>query len=167
MDKSRYGYVQSKHRCLQLKCSKCPHPSHRVSGLPHCNQGAEGEFQFPGAALHPYLTQSLGNRCRFQSLVVQYGQVDIDANQYREAAAKRVGLTIPDRVPLEAQDYASKYDLASKLSQLKGVAGLKAQLYGIESVLPKKSGASSSTSAAGKKTHQSKASGPSLEDILK
>ena len=102
---------------------------------------------------------------RSQSLVVQYGQVDIDATQYREAAAKRVGLTIPDRVPLEAQDYASKYDLASKLSQLKGVAGLKAQLYGIDSVLPKKSSSGSSKSSS--PASQQKTSGPSLEDMLK
>lgn len=106
-----------------------------------------------------------------QSLVVQYGQVDIDATQYREAAAKRVGLTIPERVPLEAQDYASKYDLASKLSQLKGVAGLKAQLYGIESVLPKKkpaAAAAQDTPTGGTaQPSGSASSGPSLEDMLK
>ena len=120
---------------------------------------------------HPFpaSTVSYVSFVYLQSLVVQYGQVDIDASQYREAAAKRVGLTIPDRVPLEAQDYASKYDLASKLSQLKGVAGLKAQLYGIESVMPKRAGKAAGAAAAGKEHAADKApsTGPSLEDMLK
>ena len=78
-------------------------------------------------------------------------------------------MTIPDRVPLESQDYASKYDLASKLSQLKGVAGLKAQLYGLESVIQKraapKGAKAAPTSAA--KADQGPNAGLSLEDMLK
>lgn len=80
--------------------------------------------------------------------------MDIDSKAYREAAAARVGLTIPDKVPLQAQDYAAKYELATKMTKLKGVAGLKAQLYGLESVLP---------DSASKKAE----SGSSFDDLLR
>ena len=75
-----------------------------------------------------------------QELLVQFGQVNIDSKAYREAAAARVGLSIPSQVPLQSQDYAAKYDLASKLTKLKGVQGLKAQLYGLDAVMAGKGG---------------------------
>lgn len=78
--------------------------------------------------------------------MVQFGQMDIDSKVYRKAAAARVGLAIPEQAPLQSQDYAAKYDLASKLSKLKGVQGLKAQLYGLDAVMAGKGG--SATTAA-------------------
>jgi hypothetical protein len=83
-----------------------------------------------------------------QGLVAQLGQVDIDSPEYRAAAARRVGLAIPDRLPLKESDPVSRYDVAAKLSQLKGVAGMRAQLYGIDAVLGTKRPAPASSDAA-------------------
>lgn len=69
-----------------------------------------------------------------QGLLSKHGQVDIDSPEYREAAAQRVGVKIPDRLPLRQVDHVSKYDLANKVNKMKGIAGMKAQLYGINDI---------------------------------
>lgn len=69
-----------------------------------------------------------------QKLLSQHGQIDIDSQEYREAAAQRVGVKIPDRLPLREVDHVSKYDLANKVNKMKGIAGMKAQLYGINEI---------------------------------
>eukprot|EP01138_Halocafeteria_seosinensis_P006387 gb/GECG01006529.1/.p1 GENE.gb/GECG01006529.1/~~gb/GECG01006529.1/.p1 ORF type:complete len:231 (+),score=19.43 gb/GECG01006529.1/:1-693(+) len=69
-----------------------------------------------------------------KKLLSQHGQIDIDSQEYREAAAQRVGVKIPDRLPLREVDHVSKYDLANKVNKMKGIAGMKAQLYGINEI---------------------------------
>lgn len=64
-----------------------------------------------------------------QRLLEAYAGVEVDSSEYRKAAARRVGLTIPERVPLSVSDVASKYDLSARLGVAGGVKGLKAQLY--------------------------------------
>jgi hypothetical protein len=99
-----------------------------------------------------------------QRLVGRYGQVDIDAEDYRNAAAQRVGLAMPDRVPLQdPKDYAGKYDIAARLSQLKGVAGMKAQLYGA-AAFNLDSGATTAAATATSGADESVA-GSSLADV--
>jgi hypothetical protein len=66
-----------------------------------------------------------------QRLVEAYSGLDIDSPHYRKAAALRVGLRIPEAAPLEsAEDVRTKYDLSGKLGTARGVAGLRAQLFG-------------------------------------
>ena len=78
--------------------------------------------------LFSFLTEQRG-------LIARYGQIDIDSKNYREAAAARVGLALPEQEPIPEKDLVQQYDLAAKLHKLKGIAGMKAQLYGVADVL--------------------------------
>jgi hypothetical protein len=63
-------------------------------------------------------------------LLETYQGANVDDRKYREKAAARVGLKLPDSVPLAARDVSSKYDLSSRLVRAGGIEGLKQQLYG-------------------------------------
>jgi hypothetical protein len=66
-----------------------------------------------------------------QRLVEAYSGLDIDSPHYRKAAALRVGLRIPEAAPLEGvADVRAKYDVSGKLGTARGIAGLRAQLFG-------------------------------------
>ena len=64
-----------------------------------------------------------------QRLLERYAGVDIDSKEYRKAAAQRVGLSMPDKVPLRAVDASTKYDVGRRLMAKGGIRSLKAQLY--------------------------------------
>lgn len=68
-----------------------------------------------------------------RKLLSTYSGGDADNTEYRRRAAKRVGLTVPDSVPLAARDLGAKYDVAGRTSVAQGVANLKQQLYGTPS----------------------------------
>jgi hypothetical protein len=48
-------------------------------------------------------------RAALQDLFYRYGGLALDSKEYRKAAATRVGVTIPDRIPLREFDHTAKY----------------------------------------------------------
>ncbi len=71
-----------------------------------------------------------------QTLLESFGRKDIDSKDYRKAAAQRVGVKLPENLPLQFADPSEKYrkDLAARISRLHGVTAMKAELYGVEAL---------------------------------
>ncbi|KAA0156017.1 hypothetical protein FNF29_01435 [Cafeteria roenbergensis] len=62
-------------------------------------------------------------------LLERYHGGDVDSKDYRARAAARVGLAVPEGVPLGARDLGSKYDISGATIKAEGVEGMKQELY--------------------------------------